>query len=379
MMQWIKPGTKIDFVGQMKIWVGVSLALMTISFISLVLKDLNYGIDFAGGTELLVKFEKPVSSADVRSVVVEQGFGKNVVQTVREGDRDYFLVRVESFSSLSGEQAKEIKSKLSAALGPEVLKRFRFGSETGDKIEIKLSRQAAPGEMAAVFAKIGVPDAQVRPDGKPGDNQYLVILTGIAKKIEKALAARFAGNAIGILRVEAVGPQVGKQLRTDGFLAIVYSIIAILIYVALRFDIRFSPGAVLSLVHDAVIIIGVFNVLNFEFDMTVLAAVLTLMGYSINDTIVVYDRIRENLPKYRNSTLSEVVNLSVNETLSRTLMTSFTVLLVAGSLLFIGGHSLFGFAFAMFFGIVTGTYSSVFIAAPVTIALENWYKRVRKA
>jgi len=377
MMQWIKPGTKFDFVGQMKIWVGLSLTLMAISLISLLVKDLNYGIDFAGGTEIQVRFDKAVNAGHVRAVVTELGFGKNVVQSVGTGDREY-LVRVQSFSSVNDAQAKALRMQVAAQVGQDNLKKFRFGSETGDKIEVRFAKEMKPEEVVAIFAKAGVADVQVRPDGKPGDNQYLVILSGIVKKIETALNAKLGAKG-EILRVEAVGPQVGKQLRTDGFLAIVYSILAILIYVALRFDVRFSPGAVLSLVHDAVIIIGVFNVLNFEFDMTILAAVLTLLGFSINDTIVVYDRIRENIPKYRNSTLSEVINLSVNETLSRTIMTSFTVALVSGSLLFLGGHSLFGFAFAMFFGVISGTYSSVFVAAPVTIAIEGWYKKVRKA
>ena len=378
MMQWIKPGSKIDFVGQMKIWVGLSLTLMSISLISLVVKDLNYGIDFAGGTEIHVRLQTPVSTGDLRTVVSDLGFTKNLVQTVGSGDKDY-LIRVQNFSSMHEAQAKGLKQALGTALGPDVLRKFRFGSETGDKIEVKLTKEMKIEDLAAVFASVGVPDVQIRADGKAGDHQYLVILAGIVKKIEGAINARYPAARVEVLAVDAVGPQVGKQLRTDGFLAILYSIIAILAYVALRFDIRFSPGAILSLVHDAVIIIGLFNVLNFEFDMTILAAVLTLLGFSIADTIVVYDRIRENLPKYRNSTLSEVINLSVNEMLGRTIMTSFTVALVSGSLLFLGGHSLFGFALAMFVGVISGTYSSVFVAAPVTIAIENWYKKVRKA
>jgi preprotein translocase subunit SecF len=378
MMQWIKPGTKIDFVGQMKIWIGISFGLMFISVVSFFLKEFNYGIDFAGGTEIHVRLLTPVTTGELREVISGLGFEKNLVQTVGTGDKDY-LIRVQNFSSMTDAEAKGLKTRLATELGDDVLKKFRFGSETGDKIEIKLAREMKLDDIAAVFQKIGAHDVQVRQEGKAGDHQYLVILTGIVKKIEKAIDAKYPAAKVEVLSVDAVGPQVGKQLRTDGFLAIIYSIIAILIYVALRFDIRFSPGAILSLVHDAVIILGMFNILGLEFDMTILAAVLTLLGFSIADTIVVYDRIRENLPKYRNSTLTEIVNLSVNEMLGRTIMTSFTVALVSGSLLFLGGHSLYGFALAMFVGVISGTYSSVFVAAPITIALENWYKGVRKA
>jgi preprotein translocase subunit SecF len=378
MMQWIKPGTKIDFVGQMRIWVGISLGMIFVSICSFFVKELNYGIDFAGGTEVHVKFASEVKPGEVRDVISGMGFSKNVIQSIGSGGREY-LLRVENFSSLSDAEAKEIRKKFAAEIGEENVRRFRFGSETGDKIDLKTAKAYRPEELAAVFQKLGLHDISVRPEGKSGDNQYLVVFSGVVKKIESELVKKFPGNKAEIIGVEAVGAQVGKQLRTDGFLAIIYSIIAILIYVALRFDVRFAPGAVFSLVHDAIFIIGLFNILNLDFDMTILAAVLTLLGYSINDTIVVYDRIRENLPKYKNLSLAEIVNLSVNETLSRTLMTSFTVALVAGSLLFLGGHSLFGFALAMFVGVLSGTYSSVFIAAPVTIALENWYSRVRKA
>ncbi|MFA6034585.1 MAG: protein translocase subunit SecF [Myxococcota bacterium] len=379
MMQWIKQGTKIDFVGQMKIWIGLSVALILVSVVSLFVKELNYGIDFAGGTEIHVRLQQPLTTAEIRDVVTASGFNNNLVQTVGSGDRDY-LIRVQSFSSMSDTEARELRGRLSGEFGgPESLTKFRFGSETGDKIELKFAKEMKTEQIAAVFSKLGYNEIQVRQEGKVGDNQFLVILSGIVKKIEKALNDKYPAARVEVLSVDAVGPQVGKQLRTDGFLAIVYSIFAILAYVAFRFDVRFAPGAILSLVHDAIIIIGLFNILGLEFDMTILAAILTLLGFSISDTIVVYDRIRENLPKFRNSSLTEVVNLSVNETLSRTIMTSFTVALVSGSLLFFGGHTLFGFALAMFVGTISGTYSSVFVAAPVTIALENWIKSARKA
>jgi len=170
-------------------------------------------------------------------------------------------------------------------------------------------------------------------------------------------------------RVEFVGPQVGEELREDGGLAMLYALICIMFYVALRFQMRFSVGAVAALIHDVTITLGFFSVTGFNFDLTILAALLAVIGYSLNDTIVVFDRVRENFRKIRNKTPVDVFNISLNQTLSRTLMTSFTTLLVLLSLFFLGGEIIHGFAMALIFGVLIGTYSSIYIASPVTLAL----------
>ena len=172
-----------------------------------------------------------------------------------------------------------------------------------------------------------------------------------------------------IRRVEYVGPQVGDDLAEDGFLALLYSTIAILIYIAWRFEWKFSTGAILATVHDVVVTLGLFSILGLEFDLTVLAAVLALIGYSLNDTIVVYDRIRENFRFLRNKTTEEVMNISVNVTLSRTIMTSLTVILVLVSLFFLGGEIIHNFSIVLLFGVFFGTYSSIFIASPMALML----------
>ena len=170
-------------------------------------------------------------------------------------------------------------------------------------------------------------------------------------------------------RVEFVGPQVGEELRDDGGLAMIYALIGIFIYVALRFQRRFSLGAIVALVHDVIITIGLFSVLRLDFDLTVLAAVLAVIGYSLNDTIVVFDRVRENFRKLRETPPIEVFNISLNETLSRTLVTGITTLLVLAALYAFGGETIEGFSIALIFGILIGTYSSIYIASPVTLAL----------
>ncbi len=174
---------------------------------------------------------------------------------------------------------------------------------------------------------------------------------------------------IDVRRVDFVGPQVGEELREDGGLAVLYALIAILIYVSLRFEYRFSLGAVAALIHDVVITLGVFSVLQLDFDLSVLAALLAVIGYSLNDTIVVFDRIRENFRKIRKKTAIEVTNMSINQTISRTLMTSFTTLLVLFSLFFLGGEVIHAFATALIIGVIVGTYSSIYVATSTALAL----------
>jgi preprotein translocase subunit SecF len=177
------------------------------------------------------------------------------------------------------------------------------------------------------------------------------------------------GKEIDVRRVDFVGPQVGEELTNDGGLAVLYALIAILIYVSVRFEYRFSFGAVAALIHDVVITLGVFSLFQFDFDLSVLAAILAVIGYSLNDTIVVFDRVRENFRKIRKKTSVEVINISINETIARTLMTSITTLLVLLALFFLGGEAINAFALALIVGVLVGTYSSIFVASTTTLAL----------
>ena len=190
----------------------------------------------------------------------------------------------------------------------------------------------------------------------------------LSAKVLEAINKNTAEPA-SVRRVEFVGPQVGDDLAEDGFLALLYSTIGILIYIAWRFEWKFSVGAVLATFHDVIVTLGLFSVLGLEFDLTVLAAVLALIGYSLNDTIVVYDRIRENFRLLRNKSTEEIMNISVNVTLSRTIMTSLTVILVLVSLFFLGGEVIHNFSVVLLFGVFFGTYSSIFIASPMALML----------
>ena len=190
----------------------------------------------------------------------------------------------------------------------------------------------------------------------------------LSAKVLEAINKTTAEPA-SVRRVEFVGPQVGDDLAEDGFLALLYSTIGILIYVAWRFEWKFSAGAVIATFHDVIVTLGVFSVFGLEFDLTVLAAILALIGYSLNDTIVVYDRIRENFRDLRKVSTEEIMNISINVTLSRTIMTSLTVILVLLSLFFLGGETIRNFSIALLFGVVFGTYSSIFIASPMALLL----------
>jgi preprotein translocase subunit SecF len=197
------------------------------------------------------------------------------------------------------------------------------------------------------------------------------------QRVEAALEAKL--GPVEVRRVEFVGPQVGSELRVQGALAMLMATLGILVYVWFRFELRYGLGAILALVHDTILTIGVMSLIQTEVTLTVLAAILTLIGYSLNDTIVIFDRIRENRQRFPNRPLVEVLNLSVNQTLARTLMTVSTTLLVLVCLFLFGGEVIHDFSLVLIIGIVLGTYSSIFVASPVLLLLEEWYQKMAKA
>ncbi|HKJ04301.1 MAG TPA: protein translocase subunit SecF [Geopsychrobacteraceae bacterium] len=210
------------------------------------------------------------------------------------------------------------------------------------------------------------------------DNEFLIRvenssgeLKGLSNDIRDALSAQYGPEQVDIRRVEMVGPQVGKDLRSKGIKAIFYAMLGILVYISWRFEFRFAIGAIIALIHDVTITLGAFSLFGKELDLPIIAAFLAIIGYSLNDTIIVYDRIRENVAKYNKESFSFIVNRSINDTLSRTLLTSGTTLLVVLSLFIFGGGVIHNFAFAMLVGVLIGTYSSIFVASPILIFWEQ--------
>jgi len=286
---------KYDFMGKRKIALFVSLALILVSLGSLFTRGLNFGLDFTGGTVVVVHFDETVAINDIRDQLEQAGYNNTVVKN--------------------------------------------FGAATD--IEITLPPQE---------------NAEASSDEAKLSNQILDTLKEL-------------NDTAAISKVDYVGSQVGDELVEQGSLALLYAIIGILIYVTVRFEWRFSLGSIAALVHDVVITAGVFSIWQVEFDLTVLAALLAVIGYSLNDTIVVFDRIRENFRKGRKATTEQVINNSIGQTLSRTVITSFTTMLVLLALYFLGGALINGFAFALIVGVIIGTYSSIFVASTTTLAL----------
>jgi len=261
------------------------------------------------------------------------------------------------------------------SLSALISKGLNFGIDFtgGTLIEVGYPESVELEPIRTALADAGFDSAQVQHFGSSRD--VLVRIAPQADKesaqlSEEAIAGlRQLNAAVEMRRIEFVGPQVGEELTEQGALAMIYALIGILIYIMVRFQWRFAPGAVFALVHDVLIIIGIFALFQFDFDLTVLAALLAVIGYSLNDTIVVFDRIRENFRKMRKGTPLDIINTSLNQTISRTLMTSITTLLVLISLFIFGGEVIHSFALALILGVVVGTYSSIYVASTATLAL----------
>jgi preprotein translocase subunit SecF len=295
-MELIPPNTRIDFIGKKKYTIWISAFAILISFGSIFLHGgLRYGVDFAGGLLIQIRFSKPVSISEIRSTMEAMGSKEANVQNF--GGENEFLIRVE---------------------------------KTSEDLE------------------------------------------EVSKKIQASLQGRFKDNAFEIRRVEAVGPKVGKDLKEKALWAVGLSLVAILIYVAWRFkQVAYGLGGIVALFHDVIVTYGAISIFNLEYSLSLLAVILTIIGFSINDTIVIFDRVRENIRKMRKENLETIMNVSINETLGRTILTSGTVMMVVLILFFFGGPVIHDFTTAMIVGLITGTYSTVYIASPVVLFWER--------
>ena len=334
----IRPGTHIDFIGRRRLCAVLSVLMLAAGIAAIPLRSVRLGIDFAGGTEVQVRFadEAGAEEGGIRGVVSACGVADPIVVRYGESDAAEFLIR------------------------------FRMDRADGDAATIGGDCPLNDEQRQRLAAAASAVGGEAGGDG-----------TGeVVDRLSYAL-----GNAIGaveVQRVEFVGPRVGSELRRDGLFALAIASVLILAYVAFRFSVRFAPGAIIALVHDIGITAGLFVIFGLEFDLRVLAALLAIMGYSLNDTIIIYDRIRENMELHTRHDMVDVLNRSINQTLSRTVLTSGTTLVAVLALLMLGGEVLRPFAIAMTIGIVVGTYSSVFIAAPTVLWLETRFQRGAK-
>ncbi len=298
-MEIFKRVPEFDFMEKKTMATSLSCAVILIGIISIMFHGgLKYGIDFAGGTLVQLKFENPPVIEEVRDGLRTIGLGDSTIQEF--GSKNHILVRVER----SEEKLEEIGTK-----------------------------------------------------------------------IKNSLTGKYQAENIVVERVEMVGPKVGKDLREKAILSIVYAIIGIVIYISWRFEFQYAVAAIIALIHDVLVTMGAFSLADKEFTLVIVAAFLTIIGYSLNDTIVVFDRIRENMRRKGKTLLKDVINASINQTLSRTILTSGTTLLVVVALFFLGGEIIHDFSFALMIGVLVGTYSSIFIAS---VFLVYWESRSAK-
>jgi preprotein translocase subunit SecF len=303
-MELIRPDTRIDFIGKRKYALLISTIVILISFGSIFLHGgLKYGVDFAGGILLQIRFSKAVDISEVRNAMEDIGSKDANVQ--KFGGENEFLIRIEKSSE---------------------------------------------------------------------------DLETLSKKMQTSLQGRFKDKPVEIRRVEVVGPKVGKDLKVRALWAVGLSFAAILVYVAFRFHtFSYGMGGIVALVHDVIVTYGAISIFALEYSLSTLAVILTIIGFSINDTIVIFDRVRENIKKMRKEDLATIMNVSINETLGRTILTSGTVMMVVLILFFFGGPVIHEFTIAMIVGLITGTYSTVYIASPVVLAWDQYViKRMKR-
>lgn len=388
-MEFFKPGLIVDFMRHRRVYMAVSFTLVAASIISIFIPGPNYGTDFLGGTEVQLQFEAPVASADLRSALDGLGYqGADVVPVVDQ-DNSY-IIRTRAFSTLDENQEAEIRAAITdavAAVEGVAVQRVRLPTGS-DKVRVQLSGELDPQVIREALEGINVRTIDVRQFGNASNNTYEVRLAGVADELIDGLRAQFPealpetradGSRWSPDRIERVGPRAGAQLRDAAIKSLLYAIAFIMVYVAFRFDLRFAPGGVIAMAHDAIITVGVFILLQKEFNLTIIAALLTIVGYSINDTIVVYDRIRENMGRYRDKSLYEVINISTSQMLSRTIVTSGTTLLSVSAFFIWGTPVIRDISFALFIGILIGTYSSIYVAAPLTEWMDRRFFSRAKA
>jgi len=372
--------TNFDFMGNKWPLIGLSLLLTAAGLISLVVQGgPRYGIDFKGGTLLYVKFAEKPSEDSIRSALSKKIPGEISVISVQGTNELMIETEIKNERELQSTR-QAIEDTLASVFSSQADKLDFTGAAAARVYE----RLNLPLQKAGVFIadedlrKLVTGVLSFRDKQKGGILSNFDELSGVPGMTPQILTVIKQEGYIGkylVRNTEVVGPKVGNELRTQALLATLYALAGMLIYVGLRFEFVYGFAAVIAVFHDTIITIGLFSLFHKEISLTVIAALLTLVGYSMNDTIVVFDRIRENLQRGRKGDMTEIVNRSINETLSRTIMTSGLTFLTAVALWLFGGQVLNGFAFALVVGIIVGTYSSIFVASPILLFWQDFMKK----
>jgi preprotein translocase subunit SecF len=368
-MQILKNKTNIDFIGKRKPAVFLSTVINLLIVIGIAAFGFNLGVDFAGGTVVELKFDHPITAEEVRQRAQKGGLEDVSVQNIGSKDENSFLLRMGGVTQLNEKNAANAQTAIEG-LGSV---RNVYADLANGIINFRAATALTPDAIkkAVEGSGTGVQEVRELGESQSGGFDYQVVASGMADKVTQALSQGVEKPDFEQRRVDYVGPQVGKQLRNRGIMALLYSMVAILIYVAFRFDFKFGPGALLAMVHDVIMVAGYYLVTRREFNLTSIAALLTVVGYSVNDTIVIYDRIREDMAKFKGKPFAEVINIAINDTVGRTILTSLTTALSLIGLLIFGVGEIFDFAAAMLVGIFVGVYSTIYIASPLTIWLDE--------
>ncbi len=345
-MEFIKPNINIDFVGKRKIAYCISLSMILISILSIIFHGgPRYGIDFVGGTIIQIKFPDTVAISDIKAGLSEMGLENSTIQTFgNEADHDY-MIRTESPLQTDDSFSQKIKAAIQKTTGaePDIRRVEMVGPQVGKDLQEKA--------MFAIFYAM----------------LFIAIYISGRFEFKWVICATIAGALMG-------GVYLLSLLHIS---MTILSILALILTLVLFWimKLKYAMGAVISLIHDVIITVGLFSIFDKEFSLPIIAAILSIMGYSLNDTVIVFDRIRENLRKHPKNSFMTTINRSVNETLSRTILVSSTTLVAVLALFILGGGIIHDFAFAMLVGILTGTYSSVYVASPILLAWQDAAKK----
>lgn len=363
---------------------GLSALLVIATLVALVTPGPKLGPDFVGGTEIELDFERGVSSEQIRKALEADHFESPDVIRVETDKSNRFLVRVHDVSVIGEETKNRTAARLCFSDGPATPECANVERPTeiawspgGDRIRLRF--EGTP-DLAQVRERLtGIPGLALAPGAdNPAfadarETKVEVLLLGTGEKLHQALIKGLGKQRVGeVLRNEWIGPKAGAQLRNAALMSLTIAMVLIMAYVALRFDLRFAPGAVLCLAHDALIAAGVLMLLGKEFNLGTVAALLTIIGFSVNDTVVIYDRVRENLHLNRGMSFPDIIDLSVSEMLGRTFLTSGTAMMSVLAFFFWGTGSLKEFALTLVVGMVSGVYSTVYVALPITHWLDRW-------
>jgi preprotein translocase subunit SecF len=377
----------IDWMCKAKYFYALSGILLLAGVISLIQQGgLRYGIDFKGGTNVDVRFAQPPNIDEIRKGLSAQGLGNSEIQSISSSgiassNSNEVLIFVEQ--KLQGDQAEEsskaqVLKALSAIYGVKDPGKQDFNAATPSSLAAALSERdplglsISAGDRYQQLAKKILAYRDTAKNGVLTNFDDLSSAEGVTPAVISTLKSGYGLGSFAIRSVEVVGPKVGAELRRQAIFVTLYALAGMLVYIAFRFEWVYGAAAVLAVFHDVLITLGFFSLFRFEISLTVIAALLTLVGYSMNDTIVIFDRIRENNRLLRRESFADVVNKSINQTLSRTILTSGLTFLTVLVLFLMGGQVLRAFSFALVVGIVVGTYSSFGIAAPLVVAWNHW-------